>query len=219
MPAPLNPILNRNPSQPLRLAVLISGGGSTMQNIADHIRDGRLHARIDLVLSSRPNVRGLERAAALGVPTAVVARKDHSDTAEFSKLVFARVRDSGAELVALAGFMSLLVIPPDFVHRVINIHPALLPAFGGHGMYGHHVHEAVLARGCKLTGCTVHFADPTYDTGPIILQRACEVRDDDTPDTLAARVQALERQAYPQAIGLIAAGKVTIEGARTHIAP
>lgn len=216
---PVHPIADLDPTQPLRLAVLISGGGTTMANLADLARAAKLNARIDLVLSSRPNVPGLQRAAALGIATAVVPRSDYNSPEAFSRDVFARARESGAQLVVLGGFVSLLVIPSDFAHRVVNIHPALLPAFGGHGMYGRHVHEAVLARGCKVTGCTVHFADSTYDTGPIILQATLDIADDETPDTLARRVQALERQVYPQAIQLIAQGRVTIDASRTRIAP
>jgi phosphoribosylglycinamide formyltransferase-1 len=202
--------------------VLLSGGGSTMQNLADRIRLGELHARIVVVISSNAKAYGLERAAKLKIPNFVVPRKGHDAPAEFSDLVFDLVRDADADLVVLAGWMSLLAIPDDFRGRVVNIHPALLPAFGGEGMYGHHVHEAVLAHGCKITGCTVHFADAAYDTGPIILQRTCEVLEIDTPDTLAARVQMVERLAYPQAIELIAQGRVRLDashGRRVRIEP
>lgn len=204
---------------PIKLAVLISGGGTTLQNLAEVIGRSELCARVVTVISSNPGAYGLARAANLGVQTHIVCRKDHATTSEFSDVVFGRVRDAGTDLVCLAGFLSLLVIPDDFRGRVINIHPALLPSFGGKRMYGQRVHEAVLAAGCKVTGCTVHFADQTYDTGPIIVQRTCEVLEDDTPQTLASRVFEQECLAYPQAIRLIAQGRVRIENKRTRILP
>ena len=197
------------PRQPLELAILISGGGRTMQNIADKINQGKLNARINIVISSRPDVAGLERAQRLGLETHVVARKAYEDTESFSRDIFEAARGAGARLVCLAGWLFLLKIPDDYAGRVINIHPALLPNFGGKGMYGRRVHEAVLAAGCEVTGCTVHFADQTFDTGPIIVQRSCPVEPNDTAETLAARVFKLECEAYPQAIAMIANGQST----------
>ena len=148
----------------------------------------------------------------------VASRKAFDSTQAFSDHIFAQCREAGAELVCLAGFLSLLRIPEDFALRVVNIHPALLPAFGGQGMYGHHVHEAVIEHGCKVSGCTVHFADNTYDTGPILVQRTCEVLPDDDADALAARVFEQECIAYPQAIALLEAGRVeVIDNRRTHV--
>ncbi len=204
---------------PLRLAVLLSGGGRTMQNLADRIKAGSLPASLAVVISSRADAYGLERAKSLGVVAHVVARQDFGSAAAASGRVFELVRQAGADLVCLAGYMSLLMIPDDFAEKVINIHPALLPSFGGKGMYGHRVHEAVLAAGCKVAGCTVHYCDQTYDTGPIIVQRACPVLDDDTPDALATRVFEQECIAYPEAIGLIAQGRVRVEGARARVLP
>ena len=195
---------------PIRLAVLISAGGTTLQNLIDVTRDGRLDSEIVTVISSDPNVYGVERARRAGLPVAVVPRK----TPNFGAAVFDAVRAANPDLVVLAGWLHLLPIPEDFRLRVLNIHPSLLPAFGGKGMYGHHVHEAVLAYGAKVTGCTVHFADDTYDTGPIVVQRAVPVLDTDTPDTLAARVYAAECEAYPEAIRLIAGGRLRVEGRR-----
>ena len=149
----------------------------------------------------------------------LVDRSQYCSPSDFSNVVFEGIRSSGADLVCLAGFLSMLVIPDEFTGRVLNIHPALLPAFGGKGMYGTHVHKAVLASGCKVSGCTVHFADQTYDTGPILLQRTCPVQEDDTPQSLAARVFKQECLAYPEAIGLIADGRVVIEPPRTVIKP
>lgn len=201
----------------MRMVVLLSGGGRTLQNLCEQIESGHLHATIPLVISSSSTVYGVERARKLGLPVEVVERKAHKSPSEFSDVIWARAREVHADLVCLAGFLSLLVIPDDFAGRVVNIHPALLPAFGGPGMFGHHVHEAVLRTGCKVSGCTVHYCDQTYDTGPILVQRTCPVLDDDTPETLAARVFEQECLAYPEALELIAAGRVVIEGRRARI--
>ena len=195
---------------PIRLAVLISAGGTTLQNLIDVTRDGRLDAEIVSVVSSSADVFGVERARRAGLPVTVVPRK----TPGFSDAVFGAARAAEPDLVVLAGWLHLVRIPDDFKLRVLNIHPSLLPAFGGKGMYGHHVHEAVLAYGAKVTGCTVHFADDTYDTGPIVVQRAVPVLDADTPDALAARVYAAECEAYPEAIRLVGLGNWRVEGRR-----
>jgi phosphoribosylglycinamide formyltransferase 1 len=202
--------------KPIRLAVLLSGGGTTLANLTGKIGAGELEAEVAVALCSNPGAYEKLSARNLGVPTHLVARKDHADTAAFSQTVFGIIRDADVDLICLAGFLCLLSIPDDFACRVLNIHPALLPAFGGKGMYGHHVHEAVLEAGCKVSGCTVHFADATYDTGPILVQRACPVRPDDTPDTLASRVFEQECLAYPEAIRMIAKGRVVIEGRATR---
>ena len=186
--------------QPLPIAVLLSGGGTTMVNLADRIADGSLDARIKLVVASNDQAGGIAKAQGLGLPCEVVRRKDYPDKHAYSATVFDLVRGAGCELVCLAGFLSLLVIPDDFENRVMNIHPSLLPAFGGKGMHGLHVHEAVITAGETVSGCTVHFADNTYDTGPIVLQRTCPVWADDTPEALAARVFEQECEAYPAAI-------------------
>src|SRR6516162_1311156 len=202
---------------PIRLAVLLSGNGTTLQNLLDHIADGELAAKIVQVVSSRTDAFGIERARQAGVPTAVVNRKDCADADEFSRRIFELIRQSQADLVCMAGFLHLLPIPDDFQHRVMNIHPALLPAFGGKGLYGHHVHEAVLNAGAKVSGCTVHFADNEYDHGPIIVQRSIPVLETDTPETLAFRVFEQECAAYPEAIRLFAEGKLHVEGQRVRI--
>lgn len=203
--------------EPLQLAVLLSGTGRTLKNLIERIRAGTLDARIRLVISSAPGVKGLEYAAEAAIPAEVLQRKHFPSDEEYSRAIFERVRSAGARHVALAGFLKRLVIPQDFEHRVTNIHPALIPAFCGKGFYGHHVHEAVLAYGCKLSGCTVHFVDNEYDHGPVILQKAVPVLEDDTPDTLAARVFAAECEAYPQALQWIAEGRVRVEGRRVRI--
>lgn len=200
--------------QPIRLGVLISGGGTTLANFLAQIAAGTLNAEIVLTVASRAGCGGIDKAKAAGIPCDVIERRDHASLAEFSDAVFARCRERQVDLVTLAGFLSRLEIPDDFVHRVMNIHPALIPAFCGRGMYGHHVHEAVLSRGCKVSGCTVHFADNQYDHGPIILQRCIPVLDDDTPDRLAARVFEAECAAYPDAIRRYAAGQLRICGRR-----
>jgi len=188
----------------LKLAVLISGSGRTLENLATLIEAGELNARIVTVVSSRTDAFGIQRAAKFNIPAEAIVKKQCKSAEDFSDLVWKNIREAGANLVVLAGWMNLLPIPDDYEARVINIHPALLPDFGGKGMYGDHVHEAVLASGCKITGCTVHYCDNAYDTGQIILQRSCPVLDDDTPDSLAARVFEQECIAYPEAIRLVA---------------
>lgn len=207
-----------------RLAVLISGGGTTVANLREKIDAGALRAQIAVVIAS--NQAAYEKASArnLGVPVELVARKDFprdspAGVREFSDVVWRIVRQHRADLVCLAGFLSLITIPDDFVWRVLNIHPALLPAFGGQGMHGKHVHQAVIDAGCKVSGCTVHFADQTYDTGPILVQRTCPVLEDDTAETLAKRVFEQECLAYPEAIELVASGRVEVVGRRTRIWP
>jgi formyltetrahydrofolate-dependent phosphoribosylglycinamide formyltransferase len=169
-----------------------------------------MNAEIVAAVSSSPDAFGNERARRAGIPVTVVPRR----TPGFAATVFDAVRAAAPDLVVLAGWLHLVAIPDDFKLRVLNIHPALLPAFGGKGMYGHHVHEAVLAYGAKVSGCTVHFADDSYDTGPIVVQRTVPVLDDDTPDTLAARVFDAECEAYPEAIRLVVSGNWRLDGRR-----
>ncbi|MEN6407099.1 MAG: phosphoribosylglycinamide formyltransferase [Thermoguttaceae bacterium] len=206
-------------SHPFRIAVLISGGGTTLKNLIDRIRDGRLPVEIGLVLSSSPTARGLRFAADAGLESAVVERTSFADQNAFSRDIFDRCRAARIDLVVLGGFLKRLTIPDDFANRVVNIHPALIPSFCGEGFYGHRVHEAVLEFGAKLSGCTVHFADNQYDHGPVIVQKSVPVLDDDTPETLAARVFEAECEAYPEALRLIATGRVTVEGRRVRIRP
>jgi phosphoribosylglycinamide formyltransferase 1 len=196
----------------LPLAVFISGGGTTLKNLLDKIAAGELPAEVRLVISSNPSAAGLRFADEAGIPRLVVEKKSCRDPDAYSEAMFGPCREAGVELVAMAGFLKLVPIPPDFTGRVMNIHPALIPAFCGHGFYGERVHRAALEYGVKLTGCTVHFVDNQYDHGPIILQRAVSVHPDDTPQTLAARVFAAECEAYPEAIRLYAEGRLRIEG-------
>lgn len=207
-------------TQPLNIAALISGGGTTLVNLVERIEAGTLPARVVSVVCSNPPAQE-KITARLGsrIPSPLLVHRKTfgNDTATFSRTVFEAVRQAGADLVCLAGFLCLLDIPDDYRHKVINIHPALLPAFGGRGMFGHHVHAAVIDHGCKLSGCTVHFADQTYDTGPILVQKSCPVLEDDSPDTLAARVFEQECEAYPEAIRMIAEGRVAVDGRVAHI--
>jgi phosphoribosylglycinamide formyltransferase-1 len=205
------------PTSPLRIAVLISGGGTTLKNLIEKIAAGALRAEIVLVVSSNPAAGGLRFADEAKIPAAVLERKSFPSQDAYSEAVFDRCRAAGAEVVVMAGFLKRLTIPPDFTNRVTNIHPALIPAFCGEGFYGHRVHEAVLDYGAKLSGCTVHFADNQYDHGPVILQQAVPVLDDDTPERLADRVFKAECQAYPAALQLIAEGRVRMEGRRVRI--
>ena len=202
----------------VRLAVLVSGGGTTLQNFIDEIFAGRLDGRIELVVGSAPNLRGISRAVDVGLPTQVIERSKFDSTQPFSDAVFERIDQANVDLVLLAGWLKLLVIPDRYAGRVMNIHPALLPSFGGKGMYGSRVHQAVIDRGCKVSGCTVHFVDNDYDNGPIILQRTCEVLDSDTATSLAERVFEQEKIAYPQAVHLWQEKRITIVERRVNIA-
>ena len=204
---------------PIRLAILLSGGGTTLQNFLDRIAAGLLRAEIAVVVSSKADAFGLTRARQANLSTFVVERKTCASREEFSTRIFAHCRDAGVDLVCLAGFLQLLHIPEDFVHRVLNIHPALIPAFCGKGYHGLAVHRAALDMGVKVSGCTVHFADNEYDRGPIASQRVVPVRDDDTPESLAARVFAAECEAYPQAIQWFAQGRLRVEGRRVKVLP
>ena len=207
------------PSPRLNVAVLLSGSGTTLQNLIDERSAGRLAVDFSTVISSRPGLKGGDRAVAAGLDHTVLDRRSFPTTADFSRAVFDHLDRSGADLVCLAGWLCLLEIPKKYRGRVMNIHPSLLPAFGGRGMFGHHVHRAVLARGCKVTGCTVHFVDDAYDAGPIILQRTCPVLADDTPDTLAARVFDQEKIAYPEAVRLYQTGRLTVVDRNVVVAP
>ncbi len=205
----------------VKLGVLLSGGGTTLQNIIDYIDRGELDASVTCVISSRAGAYGLERAKQHDIAAYLVSRKDYAQSdaglAGFSAAIWDILRQHEAELVVLAGFMSLLDVPNDFNGKIMNTHPALIPSFCGKGMYGHHVHESVLEYGVKLSGATIHFVDGEYDKGPVILQEAVPVLDTDTPDTLAERVMAKERELYPRAIQLYAEGRLQVEGRKVRI--
>jgi phosphoribosylglycinamide formyltransferase-1 len=191
-------------SRAQRLAVLISGSGTTLRNLLQWQTAGKLAAQIVLVGSSSANAAGLQYAAAAGIPCFVVDHRTVRDEVEFSRQIFTRCRELTVDYVVLGGFLRKLRIPADFERRVVNIHPSLIPAFAGKGFYGRRVHEAVLRQGCKVTGCTVHFVDDEFDHGPIIDQAAVRVQDSDTPETLAARVFAAECELYPAVINRLA---------------
>ncbi len=197
--------------RPIQLGVLISGGGTTLTNILEYIKDGRLNAKVTVVISSRSTVKGVERAKNAGLDVKIIRKKDYPDIDEFSKRIEETLIAANVDLVIQGGWLCLWKIPPKYDNRVMNIHPALLPGFGGKGMWGHHVHEAVLKAGCKVSGCTVHFCTNEYDDGPIIIQRTCPAYDTDTPDTLAARVFQQECIAFPEAIRLFAEDKLTVQ--------
>jgi phosphoribosylglycinamide formyltransferase-1 len=202
----------------LRIAVLLSGSGTSLENLFEHI-DAGLPAEVVCVIASKKSAFGLERAERRGVPAIAIPRRDHPDVAAFNDAIHETLSRYQPDLVCLLGFLSPFELRGRYEGRALNVHPALIPAFSGQGFYGHHVHEAVLASGVKLTGATVHFVSEGYDEGPILLQGVVPVEEDDTPDTLAARVQARERELVPEAIRLIAAGRVRIEEGRTRIAP
>lgn len=203
-----------NARDPLRLAALISGGGRTVLNLHEHIVAGKLNARIEKVVSSRGGAAGVARSREAGLETVVIERRQLS-AEEFQR----RITDvvCGVDLVCMGGFLSLWRVPDEMYGRVMNIHPALLPDFGGRGMYGHHVHDAVLASGRKVSGCTVHFCDNEFDHGPIILQRMVPVLPTDTADDLAARVFTEECIAYPEAVRLFADGRLELDGPEVTI--
>jgi phosphoribosylglycinamide formyltransferase 1 len=203
--------------KPIKLGVLVSGGGTTLQNIIDQIEAARLSATVQVVVASRPDIKGIDRARAAGISAYVLERAKYPDVQEFSDRVFRHCGEAGAELVCLAGWLCMLAIPERWRGKVMNIHPALLPSFGGKGMYGAKVHQAVLDHGCKVSGCTVHFVDEHYDNGPIVLQRTCPVSDDDTAETLAHRVFEEEKIAYPEAIRLFQQGRLKVEGRRVKV--
>ena len=201
---------------PLRIAVLLSGSGTSLENLFEHI-DAGLPAEVVCVVSSKKSAYGLQRAEQRGVAAIAIPRRDHPDVGAFNDAIHEVLAGFDPDLVCLLGFLSPFELRDRYVGRALNVHPALIPAFSGQGFYGHRVHEAVLAKGVKLTGATVHFVSDGYDEGPILLQDTVPVEDDDTPDRLAARVQALERRLVPEAIRLIAAGRVRIEAGRTQI--
>jgi len=203
--------VSKNQAKAVRVGALISGGGRTILNILEHIEQGKLNAQIPLVISSRSTVSGVERLRQAGLNVQIIRKKDYSTVQQFSQALEEQFVAADIDLVIQGGWLCLWKIPACYNNRVMNIHPALLPSFGGQGMWGHHVHEAVLKAGCKVSGCTVHYCTDEYDRGPIIVQRSCPVAEDDTPDTLAARVFEQECLAFPQAIGLFAENRLKVQ--------
>ncbi len=202
-----------------RIAVLCSGGGTNLQALIDAVEAGRIDGEIVLVLSNASKAYALERARKHGIPAQFVSKKQAGSDAAFNDVILSKLREAGAQLVVLAGYLPIVgeQVVRAFEHRIINIHPALIPAFCGAGMYGHHVHEAVLAYGAKISGATTHFVDEQVDHGGIILQRSVPVLEGDTPDTLAARVLTVEHEILPESVRLYCAGKLGVDGRHVHV--
>ena len=204
-----------------KIAVLVSGGGTNLQALIDAQNRGELgNGEIALVLSSKPEVYALERARNNGIPSVVVARKEYADIAEYSKVLTETLVNAGIDLVVLAGFLTIFdeQVYKAFTNKILNVHPALIPSFCGKGFYGLHVHEAALEKGVKLSGATVHIVTPECDAGPIVLQKAVEVKQDDTPETLQRRImEEAEWKLLPKAVQLFSDGLVTVENNKVYI--
>ncbi len=203
----------------VRIAVLASGRGTNLQAILDASEYGKMPGRVVVVISNIPTAGALARARRAGVPAILLDHREFPDRQIFEARLTEALHAYYVDLICLAGWLRIL--SPSLVHefagRIMNIHPALLPAFGGHGMYGARVHRAVLKHGVKVSGCTVHFVDESTDGGPIILQAAVPVREDDTPSSLAARISEQEHLIYPEAVRLFAEGRLKIRGRRVRI--
>ena len=199
----------------VKIGVLVSGGGTNLQKLIDAEQAGAIkNGTLRVVIASKPDAYALERAKNAGIEAVSLCRKDYPDVDTYSQALVDALKERGIELVVLAGFLTITgdCFIEAFPNRIINVHPALLPAFGGKGYYGLHVHEAVLQRGAKVTGATVHFVNEVCDGGPIILQKAVEVRPGDTPETLQRRVmEEAEWQLLPKAVSLFCEGKLQIE--------
>jgi phosphoribosylglycinamide formyltransferase-1 len=202
-----------------RIGVLVSGGGSNLQAIIDAVNHQELPGNIAVVVSNKPGVFALERAKNRQIPTVVIDHRQYGSSREFSLAILRCLQEFRIDLVCLAGFLRILdpLLIQEFRGRILNIHPALLPAFGGKGMYGHHVHEAVIASGAKFSGATVHLVTSETDIGPIVKQEIITVTDEDTADTLAAKVLQIEHRIYPEAIKLVLEDKLIFEGCRTRL--
>ena len=207
----------------IRLGVLASGGGTNLQSIIDNCASGRTDAQVVVVISD-VECGALERARGAGIPAVWIDRRDkglYPTREAFDGAMLAGLREHRAELVCLAGYLRIMrsELVKAYDGRMLNTHPALLPSFGGEGMWGHHVHQAVLDYGCKVSGCTIHLVWPETDGGPIVLQRSVAVEEDDTAETLAARILPHEHELYSEAIQLFAEGRIRIEGRRVRILP
>ena len=205
----------------LRIAVLVSGGGTNLQAIIDAIADGRItNSELVRVISSKKEAYALKRAEAAGIESTVVSKKDYASPEEFNAALMAAIDSAAPDLIVLAGYLTVLPaeLAEAYENRIINIHPSLIPSFCGVGYYGLKVHEEALKRGVKLTGATVHFVDAGCDSGPIILQKAVAVKYGDTPEILQKRVmEEAEWQILPEAIDLIANGRVEVQGGSVRI--
>lgn len=203
----------------IRLAFFASGSGTNVGAILDAIDAGHLDAAPALVVTDRDRVGVIDRARERGVPVAVLPPSQFATEMAFADALLDALREHGADAVALAGYLKKIpeAVVRAFEGRMLNVHPSLLPAFGGPGMYGRRVHEAVIAHGCRVSGATVHLVDAAYDTGPIVLQEAVPVEADDTPASLAARVLAAEHRVFPEALALLASGRLRLDGRRVRI--
>ncbi len=205
----------------LKIAVLVSGGGTNLQALIDAEKKGELgNGKISLVLSSKPDVYALERARINGIDSVVLSRKDYQSVTEYSKAIANVLTENGIDLVVLAGFLTIIdeQVYQKFPNKIINVHPALIPSFCGKGYYGLKVHESALEKGVKVSGATVHIVTPECDAGPIILQKAVEVKQGDTPETLQRRImEEAEWQLLPKAVRLFCDGKITVENDRVFI--
>ena len=204
-----------------RIGVLVSGGGTNLQALIDAEKRGELGCgRISLVIASKPGVYALERAAANGIPSLVLARKEYDSIADYSKALADALEAASIDLVVLAGFLTIIdeQVYERFPNKILNVHPALIPSFCGKGFYGLHVHEAALAKGVKVSGATVHIVTPECDAGPIVLQKAVEVKQDDTPETLQRRImEEAEWKILPEAVRLFCEGKITVTDNKVYI--
>jgi len=203
----------------LKLGVFASGRGSNFAAILKAIDVGRLNASVQILISNNTDAKAQDLARERGIPTQVINKPDFPDRPAFLQPLQEALRSNSVEFICLAGYMKKIPdeIIREYHHRILNVHPALLPSFGGKGMYGHHVHEAVLQQGCKVSGVTVHLVDEVYDQGPVVAQRCVPVEEDDTPDTLAARVLKVEHELFPEAIQLFAEERVSVKDGRTII--
>ncbi|HYE95629.1 MAG TPA: phosphoribosylglycinamide formyltransferase [Rubricoccaceae bacterium] len=203
----------------MRLAVFASGGGSNFQALLDAVDEGWLNAEPVLLVTDREGTGAAARAEAREIPIAVLPPAQFASEDAFAEALLRALEERGVEFIALAGYLKKIpaAIVRAYKHRMLNIHPALLPAFGGAGLYGLRVHQAVLDYGCRVSGATVHLVDDEYDSGPVVLQEVVPVLADDTPETLAARVLELEHRLYPEALQFFAEGRVTVEGRRVRI--
>jgi phosphoribosylglycinamide formyltransferase-1 len=203
------------------IAVLASGGGTNFQAVIDAVASGAINGRIVRLIYNRKDAFAAERAKLAGIPAVYINKKTSPSEEAFYQRIHEELVSCGAEIVVLAGWLEILSVETVnlFKNRIVNTHPALIPAFCGKGMYGHHVHEAVLAYGAKVSGCTIHFVEEGVDTGPIVFQQAVEVRQDDTPESLATRILPHEHRLLVQAIQLLCEDKLKIEGRKVSILP
>lgn len=204
-----------------RIGVLVSGGGSNLQALIDAVESGFIRASIGVVISNKVGAYALERAAKHQIAVEIIDHRHYSSNREFSQAIVDSLHQHAIDIVCLAGFMRIIdpVLISAYPNRILNIHPALLPSFGGKGMYGHYVHEAVIAAGVKYSGATVHLVTPETDVGPILAQGVVPVNDDDTPETIAAKVLKIEHEIYPKAVKLLVEEQLEINGLRVKTKP